>query len=211
MSDWFGSVAEKLGEIPVSAWISVAALIILGALILIMRKKSFSARLLSIGALCVAASFLLSYIPLFKMPYGGTVTPASMLPIIAYGFAFGPAAGISAGIVYGCLQMLQGVYFVHPVQFLLDYILPFALLGVSGFFNKKYFLLAILTSGFSRFLMHYLSGVVFWGSYAPEGQPVWLYSLIYNGSYMLPEAILCMALGAIPGVRKALLSMGSKR
>ena len=160
--------------------------------------------MLATGAVCMAIAFVLSFIALYKMPTGGSVTPASMLPIIAFAWAFGAPAGILVGIAYGVLQLTQGMYFLNPVQFLFDYILPFAFLGFAGFFKKKNLIPAIIIVCVLRFLSHYTAGVVFWGNYAPPGQAPWLYSLIYNGSYMLPDTIICVAVALIPAMRKVI-------
>jgi thiamine transporter len=206
MKEWFSNLIEKAAEVPFWMWAIVVAISILGGLVLYLRGKKFTARTIAIGALSVALAFILSSLTLFKMPQGGSLTPASMFPILAYAWAFGPAPGIVAGIVYGCMQLFQNPQIVHPVQFALDYILPFAFLGFAGFF-KKNLTIAILIGCFARFLSHYISGIVFWGMYAPEGQPVWIYSMLYNGSYMLPETILCVIVSFIPQIKKLVNNM----
>jgi thiamine transporter len=85
---------------------------------------------------------------------------------------------------------------------LLDYVLAFTVLGTAAFFGKPLkdrraaAALGASSVVFLRFLCSFISGIVIWGSYAPAGTPVWLYSLTYNGSYMLPELIIT-ALGAL--------------
>ena len=206
MKNWFNTLIEKATIVPYWMWMVVVALIILGALFLFLKDKKFTARALAMGALCVALGFILSSITLFKMQNGGSITPASMLPILAYAWAFGPTAGVAAGIVYGCMQLIQGLFIVHPIQFLLDYIIPFAFLGFAGF-SKKNLQLGIIIGCTARFLSHFASGIIFWGEYAPVGQPVAVYSLIYNGSYMLPEMIVCLVLSFVPQLRKVIDSM----
>ncbi len=203
MSDYFTQLTEKLVELPVATWIVIGALILLGVLLLFLRRQKFTARMLSVGALCVAVGFVLSNLVLFRAPQGGSVTPASMLPILAYAWAFGPAAGIVAGIAHGCLQLVQGPSIIHPAQLIMDYILPFTLLGFAGFFKKNFFV-GIVVACFLRFLCHYFAGVIFWGEYAPEGQSPYLYSLGYNGFYMLIDTAICMALAAVPSVRNVI-------
>ena len=174
-------------------------------LFLLMRKQVFTVRMLSSGALCVALAFILSCITLWRLPQGGSITPASMLPIFVFAYLYGPVPGIAAGAVDGLLQLLQGAYVIHPVQFLLDYILPFAVLGCAGLFRKdKQLPLGIAVGSFLRFSLHVLSGVVFFYMYAPVGQNVWLYSIIYNGTYMLPETVICLAIAMLPGVNRSL-------
>ncbi len=206
MKEWFSNLIEKAASVPLWMWSIVVALVILGGLVLYLRGKKFTARTLAIGALSVALGFILSSLTLFKMPQGGSLTPASMFPILAYAWAFGPAPGIIAGFVYSLMQLIQGIYIVHPVQFAMDYLLPFSLLGFAAF-SKKNLQLGIIIGCFARFLSHYFSGIIFWAEYAPEGQPVWIYSLLYNGSYMLPETIICVAVSFIPQIKKLVDNM----
>lgn len=204
MKSYFTTFIEGLLEQPFAAWAAVIGLLIVGILLFYLRGKQFTPRMLAAGAISVAIAFVLSAITLYKMPNGGSITPASMLPILAYAWAFGAPAGIVAGLVHGLLQIIQGAYIVHPVQFLFDYILPFAFLGFAGFFKNKNLIVAIVVACVLRFASHYASGIIFWGEYAPEGQPVWLYSAIYNGSYMLPDTILCVVVALIPAMRRVI-------
>jgi len=159
---------------------------------------------LTTSAMLIALSAILSLIPLFSAPYGGTVTAASMVPVIIIGILFGTKWGLLSGLVYALLQMLTGGIAPPPVQNVfmyalvisIDYIFAFTFLGISGFFFKllKKRKFAIPVSGaivmIIRFICHFASGILIWDVYAPEGTPVWLYSLLYNGGYMLPEIII---------------------
>ena len=112
--------------------------------------------------------------------------------------------GILQATVYGLIQMMIGWY-APPVQtfiyfmavILLDYVIAFGVLGLSGTISRKLggnavsFAVGAFTALFLRFLCHFASGILIWGSFAPEGQPVWLYSLTYNAGYMIPNAIVC--------------------
>ena len=189
-------------------WGTIAAIIGVLGLILCLSGKQFTPRMLSAGALSVAVAFLLSCLVLYRMPQGGTITPGSMLPIMVFSMAYGPTAGVAAGTIYGVLQLVQGAYVVHPIQLLLDYVLPFAVLGIAGFFKKEKLMpLGAALAGLCRFLVHFISGFVFFYMYAPEGQSVFMYNLIYNGSYMLPETVICVVLLLIPQVRRAMLQI----
>lgn len=208
MNTWLENLFETMKEVestPIWIQIIVICVLILGGGYFLFRGKKFTARELSIGALSVAVAFILSYIKV-SLPQGGSVTPASMLPILAYAWAFGPVPGITAGFVYGCLQLMQGMWILHPVQVVLDYLLPFALLGFAAF-SKKNLQIGIVIACVARFLSHYVSGLIFWRMYAPEGQPVAIYSLLYNGSYMLPETIICVALSFVPQLKKLIEKM----
>lgn len=157
------------------------------------------------SSLLVAVGFVLSYITLFKMPQGGSVTPLSMLPILMIGIRHGLKWGLTGGFVYACLQMIQqfwppptGTVPAYIAVVTLDYIAAFTVLGLSGFFiSKKYGLLyAIPLCLLLRFVCHFVSGIVIWNIYAGD-MPVWLYSLSYNGSYMGIEIAITMTVGAL--------------
>jgi len=164
------------------------------------RQKKWDTRTLVFGSLCISVGFVLSYIRLIRMPQGGSITPASMLPVMFFAYVFGPLPGILAGVVYGLLQLIQDFYVSHPIQLIMDYPLAFACLGLAGFFRKNFYL-GIIVSGFGRFLLHFISGMVFFGAYAPAGTPVWQYSLVYNASVIGPDLLIVLAIALIPQVR----------
>jgi len=174
-------------------------------------KSGRNLRALVESALLIAVGFVLSYVS-FSIPWvqGGSVTPLSMLPIMIIGIRHGLKWGLCSALVYSGLQMLQSfaasVAWLPSPSFstltslvLLDYVIAFSVLGLSGLFkNKKNGLLyAIPLCITLRFLCHFISGLVIWNVFAEAGQPVWLYSLIYNGSYMGPELVLTMVVGAV--------------
>ncbi|MBE6600771.1 MAG: energy-coupled thiamine transporter ThiT [Ruminococcaceae bacterium] len=164
------------------------------------------------GAMTVALSFVLELFFVWLnnitgigalLPFGGTIT-VSMLPIAYYSYRRGATFGIGAGLVYSALQMMLGWYLPPAGTWwavllcvLLDYLLAFTVIGSADLFAKLFgkkrllgYCAASVTVSLIRFVSSFFSGVVLWGSYAPEGMNVWLYSLIYNGSYMFPNAIL---------------------
>ncbi len=164
-------------------------------------KRVFSTRVLAYGAMVIALAFVLSFIRVVKLPNGGSVTLASMLPLIVFAFIAGPKAGMIAGLGYGMLQYVQEPYFVHWAQFLLDYPLAFAMLGAAGFYKRNIYIAAGI-AGLGRLICHFISGVVFFAEYA-EGN-VYLYSLVYNGSYILPEIILGIVILLLPGMKQVI-------
>ncbi|MCG0275315.1 MAG: energy-coupled thiamine transporter ThiT [Thermosediminibacteraceae bacterium] len=154
-----------------------------------MERKALST--LIEGALMIAIATILSFIKPYQAPFGGSVTLGSMVPILLYSMRNGAAKGILAGVAYGLLQLVIEPYIVHPVQVILDYPLAFGLLGLSGLFGKR--IVAGVTVGIlGRFLSHFLSGVIFFESNAPEGMNVLFYSAAYNGSYLLPELVISL-------------------
>ena len=160
---------------------------------------------LTTSALLVALATVLMFVSkLIPAPWlqGGSVTIASMVPIIAVGIMFGTNWGFCASLSYAILQMMFGFYppptqtfFNFVLVILLDYIIAFGGLGLSGVvFNlcgRKAFSagLSAFTVTLLRYVCHILSGVLIWGVYA-EGQSVLMYSLVYNGTYMIPEIII---------------------
>ncbi len=137
------------------------------------------------------------------LPFGGTIT-VSMLPIAYYSYRHGMGWGVGVGFVYSLLQMMLGFY-VPPANtwwavvlcVLLDYVIAFSVVGIANLFAKPFGKHRLIGYGVGavsvcviRFLCSFISGVILWGSYAPEGMNVWVYSLVYNASYMLPNAIL---------------------
>lgn len=193
---WFETAVKKLVETPLTVWIAILVLAALGIILLTVSRssKSWNAKMISFAALSIALSFVLSCIRLYRMPQGGSVTPASMLPLMLFAAAFGVGPGLLAGLVYGILQYLQGGWFLNVWQFALDYLLAFAALGLAGFARKlpeKWGLsCAMLIAVIGRALSATLAGIMFWDT-AP-----WA-SLVYNGTYLIPEVIICMILGAI--------------
>ena len=197
----------EFAEISLTTWAILAALVILGVVLYIMTRdqKKWSTRMLANASLCIALAFILSYVKLYEMPQGGSVTLASMLPIFMFAYAYGVGPGLAIGFAYGLLQFVQGGWFVHPIQFLLDYPLAFAMLGFAGIARKLPdswgMIPGILLGAFMRFLCAFLIGVFFWGDGAGE-QNVLVYSAVYNGTYLIPETIICMVIAMIPQIRR---------
>jgi len=140
-------------------------------------------------AIFVALATALSFIIVYTLPQGGSITAASMVPILWLALRRGSKVGITAGVIYSLIQLMILPYVIDPIQLLLDYPLAFGVLGLAGFFPKRPVLGA--AAGISmRFLMHFIAGVVYWAPvYAPNLNP-FDYSAVYNGSYLLPEFLI---------------------
>ncbi|MGC9490393.1 MAG: energy-coupled thiamine transporter ThiT [Thermovirgaceae bacterium] len=149
-------------------------------------------RILVEAALVAALALALSYLRLWRMPQGGSITLENV-PILIFALRWGFKAGTGAGAVAGLLQLILGGYVVHPLQALLDYPLAFSALGFAALAPRPLWL-GLAMGTFLRLACHVLSGVIFFASYAPEGTNVWLYSTVYNGSYMLPNLGLTIIL-----------------
>lgn len=150
------------------------------------NQTTFSTRIIAEIVIFVALATALSFIILFALPQGGSVTAASMVPILWLALRRGPKIGLFAGAVYGMVQLAVMPQIYYPTQVLLDYPLAFGCLGLAGFF-KKLPLIGVAVSISGRFVMHFLSGILFFAAYAPTGMSPWVYSALYNASYLIPE------------------------
>ncbi len=160
---------------------------------------------ITLAGMLIALATVLSFIKLFDMPYGGSVTAGSMVPIILFSLISDYKWGIMQATIYGIIQMMIGWY-APPVQsvvsflavILLDYVVAFGVLGLAGPISRKLgggtisIAIGAFLTLFLRFICHFASGILIWGGLAPEGQPVWLYSLLYNGWYMLGETAVTL-------------------
>ena len=199
-------VSEVLGrfsDLGATGWITIFTLLVLTAIVIGMSvsRKTWNAKSLAFAALSIALSFILSYIKIFRMPNSGSVTLASMLPLMLFAASYGVGPGLLAGAAYGLLQYLQGGYFVHPIQFLLDYPIAFALIGLAGLYKympkawSQWSIYAAMVLGaLGRCLSATLAGIFYW-----ETAP-WA-SLVYNGAYLVPDTLICIALAIFVGKR----------
>ncbi|MCL2217723.1 MAG: energy-coupled thiamine transporter ThiT [Defluviitaleaceae bacterium] len=164
------------------------------------------AKKITVAAVCVAMAFMLNQVALFRMPMGGSITPASMLFIALAGYWLGPVYGVLSGVAMGLLDTATGAVAVHPMQYLLDYIFGFGALGLAGFFRKwRHGLQIGFVAGVAgRFLMVFLSGYIFFYMWAPEGQHAAVYSLIYNATYIVPELVVSLVIISLPSMRHAI-------
>lgn len=145
-------------------------------------------------AVCVAMAVVCSFIKVWEMPQGGSVA-LTMVPILFIAHKRGVITGMLAGAVYGALSMLLAGVIYHPASILLDYVLAFGALGIAGLFGSgiRGIVIGSIAGVGGRFVCSLISGAVLFAEYAPEGQNPWIYSLIYQGTYMLPELIISVA------------------
>ena len=150
-------------------------------------------RVLAEAALAVALAFVLGLIKVFQMPFGGSIS-LEMVPLILLALRQGPFVGIVAGAAYGLLDLAIEPFALHPVQVLFDYPLAFGVLGLAGFFapTVRGAILGTVVAVLARFLCHFVSGVVFFASYAPEGWNPYAYSAVYNLAYLVPSLIIAL-------------------
>ena len=189
--------------------------------------KKTSTKILVEGALIVALATILSFIRVMKLPWGGSVTLLSMLPITLFSVRRGLRAGLAASVLFSLIQFFQGItdglfgWGLTPGMLiaciLLDYLLAYSVLGLAGLFGKKTYsgaMTGITLSVALRFLVHFLSGIIIWksvgalwGNFTTDN--FYLYSFLYNGAYMLPELIFTLIGATVllkaPPTRKLLL------
>ena len=190
--------------------------------------KNTKTKILVEGAVMVALATILSYLRIVKFPWGGAITVLSMLPIVVFALRYGIKHGLSIALVYSIVQLGQGILFDGLLGWglslpmllaciFLDYLGAFTVLGLAGLFGNKRWgsIIGGTVMAMSlRFVLHFVSGVVIfhsagmlWEGFATEN--TWLYSLIYNGAYMLPEIVFTTVAAVIlfktPQMRKLLV------
>jgi thiamine transporter len=170
------------------------------------KRASVPVRILAEGGICVALAVALSYL---KIPvalnfggFGGSIDLV-MIPLIIFAMRSNAGWGMGAGLVFGILKFFfaNGTA-VDWVSIVFDYGVAYAMVGLAGLFRKNYRLLpvAALTGCLARFAIHFLSGITVYAKYLPESfmgiekPSLWLYSLLYNGTYMLPNTILAVVI-----------------
>ncbi len=158
-----------------------------------------STRVLAEACVMIALATALNAIKIFTFPEGGSITLGSMVPILFFALRRGAKAGIIAGAVFGIIDLYFEPFVYNPIQFLLDYPLAFGALGLAGLFKDRWqgirpqglvTVIAAAAGIGGRFCSHFLSGLVFFATYAPAGESPALYSAIYNASYLVPEFVI---------------------
>lgn len=186
----------------------VSAVVILAVLVVLWfvgdKRKLNDTRSIVYGAVAMALAFVLSYARLFKLPNGGSITFASLLPLMIYCCMFGTRRGLIVCSLYGVLQALQDPYIIHPMQFLLDYPLAFGLVGVSGIFMEKgvfkekkilAFLLGGVVAVLFRYICHVCSGTFAFAEYT-DFKAALAYSLGYNATYVFADMAISLVAGS---------------
>ena len=202
------------------------------------RRLTESALLIALGTVL---ALLTNYIPFLNLPYVGSITIFSMVPLIILSYRYGIGWGFFSGLVFGVLQMAIGAttgvfagaeLYVVVFSILLDYLLAYAVIGLAGMFKNKiknpFVSIGVgsLVVCVLRYVVHVLSGALLFGSYAEwyfteGGFPVdagasilnsfsgtalaWIYSLVYNAMYMVPETLITVVgavlIMAVPAIR----------
>ncbi len=207
--DAWGMEATTLTFAGFCAVVILIAALILGALFFRPRRersRGISTKQLVFSSAAMALGIVTSMIKFADLPMGGSITLFSMLFVSLIGYWYGPKIGITTAVAYGLLQfILQPVFYSLP-QVIVDYPLAFGALGISGFFSKKKngLLTGYLAAVLGRYFFAFWSGMIFFGVYAADyNMSVPVYSILYNGMYLIPEAILTVAAISMPPVRSA--------
>ena len=175
------------------------------------RRKNTNLTTLTECAVMLALAFALSCAKLFEMPMGGSVTVASMLPIMLISIKYGVKTGLATSFVYSITQLMQAFASANVFPYcesgttlvlciLFDYLVPFTVLGLAGLCHKLSITknvelnvyIGIVSSVILRFLCHFTTGVAIWGQWAPEGMGKYLYSLLYNGGFLSVDFVICI-------------------
>ena len=199
---YFNFLADEVDNLTYVTTIAsiIAVVLAIGLLVLIcLTNKKLSSKTLAYAGVSVALSFVLSLIKVSPVTYGGSITLASMLPIIIFCYFYGLFPSLIVGVVYGLLQFLSDPYVLTPFTFILDYLLAFLSVAIvpiiRKFSNKKYsLLLAILCTYVLRFLFHLVSGVIYFNMGAVWAElptnTAFGYSFLYQVVYLVPDAII---------------------
>ncbi|MGN0806989.1 MAG: energy-coupled thiamine transporter ThiT [Candidatus Coproplasma sp.] len=201
-----GYYSEYINE--TGLYVSMAVLIVAAAAAAILLglkdKTGFDSHCIALAGITIAMSFVLSYVKLWEMPQGGSITFVSLLPIMIFAYVYGTKKGVIIGVIYGIMQAMQDCYIIHPAQFLLDYPIAFAMIGFAGSFKlvkaldklpQVQFALGAVLAGVLRFIAHLLSGVFAFGANAAyEGQMnFWAFSAAYNSFVFIDIALVIVA------------------
>ena len=204
-------------------WLTLSSvgLVLLLAILLFFFSKKITAdhtKKIVFGAVSIALAYALSYVRLFRMPQGGSITLCSLLPIMIYSYYFGTRNGVTVGLIYGFLQAITDAWIIHPMQFLLDYPIAFSFIGLAGIFKEHKILdkipaLQLILGGIIgsilRYLSHVLSGIFAFEVYAPEGFSGVAWGFLYN-TFAFVDIAIALVAGGILFVNRRLVKQLDK-
>ena len=207
-TDLQGFFESTLGQ-----FTTIGLIVLLFLLILISGKnKETDVKGLALAAVFVALYLALNQVIIFRMPQGGSITAFSMLAITLAGYILGVRRAVMAGMCAGLVSLIFNPYVIHPLQLLLDYPLAVGALGFAGLFvkGKKGLIGGFFFGAFCRFICTFLSGMIFFGQYAPEGFNAFTWSFYYNLMYVGVEALLTGAVLLLPPVNQVFMRLQSE-
>ena len=208
MSNFLATLGENFKTLfsnPLTIITLIGCAILLIAFIKFKSLK-FDSKLIARIGLAIALAFILDMIKIYTLPNGGgSISLGSMVPILLLSFIYGPSIGLFTGFLFGVFKLILDPYILNPIQVLFDYPLPFMAVGIAGFFKNIYIGASI--GMFLRFISHFISGVIFFGSYAPEGMSPIIYSLVVNGSAVGGELLICLVLLAFLPIERLIKTL----
>ena len=202
----FTDVAGFFKDEPLVAWISVGTILLLVGILLIISFKSktdgFDTKRMAYAGICIATSFALSFVK-FKFVPSGSITVASLVPVMLYAYFFGPVSGLLVGLIHGLLQFIESAWLYNATTFLLDYPIAFASIAMMGIARKfvkgqtATLTVGVLLTYLCRFLAHLISGFIYFGggiieTSIPHGN-MFIYSFLYQISYIGPDMVIALA------------------
>ncbi|MBR2337256.1 MAG: energy-coupled thiamine transporter ThiT [Clostridia bacterium] len=213
----FTDVAGFFKDEPLAAWISVGTIIVLvGILFLICIKnknEGFNTKKMAFAGICLASSFALSFVK-FKFIPSGSITVASLVPIMLYAYFFGTVSGLLVGLIHGLLQFIESAWLYNATTFLLDYPIAFASVAMMGvarkLFNKELpaLTVGVLLTYLCRFTAHLISGFIYFGGGIVETSiphsSMFVYSFIYQISYVGPDMIIALVVTVLLSTTKTI-------
>ncbi len=204
MSDllFFNSlVEENFTDLVTYTSIALIVILLIAVSVMLARKK-LATQDIAYAGVAISMSFVLSFLKVTPVQYGGSITLASFAPLLIYAYYFGFAKALVCGLIYGLLQFIQDPYILTPATFTLDYLLAFASVSVMGLFSKaslnaKTVTLGTTLSILCRFVMHFISGILYFNHGSiwvnlPANSAV-SYSLLYQTVYLIPDLVICLA------------------
>lgn len=188
-------------EIVVSASVVAIVLLFVTAFAIGSKKAVFSTKKITAIALAIALTTTLSFLK-FSLPFGGSITVFSLVPVIIVSYYYGVYYGLFTGFITGLLQFITSPYILTPLTFMLDYVFPFSAICFAGIYRKLIknatasVTLGTITFYLVRYLMHFLSGIIYFNAgWVTEGFPASsavVYSLCYNAVYIFPDMLIAL-------------------
>lgn len=210
MSNFLATLGENFKTLfsnPLTLITLIGCAILLIALIKFKSLK-FDSKLIARIGLAIALAFILDILKIYRLPNGGgSISLGSMIPIMLISFVYGPSIGLFTGFLFGIFKLIVDPYILNPVQVLFDYPMPFMAIGIVGFFKNRY--LGATLGMFLRFICHFISGIIFFGSYAPAGMSPIVYSIAVNGFAVGGELLICLALLAFLPIEQLIKALKS--
>ncbi len=211
MNKFLTTLSESFSEIynsPLSIATLIGVILIILALIRFKKIKLDTKVITRIG-IALSLATILHLIKLVDLPNGaGSINLGSMVPILLISFMYGPEIGMLTGFLFGVIYLIISPYILHPIQVLFDYPLPFMAVGLAGFFKNNKLLGASLAM-FIRFIFHFISGVLFFGEFAPNGWSPVLYSFVVNGSVVAGNLLVILIIISLLPISKIISKSNS--